>query len=275
MSAGSQKPTLYLSIPLVIGVVAASVYGLLHDDFYLRETPNWALQSRVQDIIDLALISPVLFFSSILAYRGKRMAMLIWGGTNLYLVYTFAIYCFSVHFNAMFLVYVACLGLAFYSMLYFAYRMVTTYPKPNMHNAKLTRITGGFFVLIAVIFYLLWLSTVVADLRYADVPESLVDTGLFTNPVHVIDLAIILPGIFITGWLLWKDKVAGYMLGPVILSFFVLMNLTIALLHAMMLQNEMTANAVLVYVMVGLSIGSLLLLQQFRRILGPGDEVIV
>jgi hypothetical protein len=40
-------------------------------------------------------------------------------------------------------------------------------------------------------------------------PENLLTTGLPTNPVHVIDLAIILPGIFMTGIMLIKKQPDG------------------------------------------------------------------
>lgn len=256
---------LFLSLPLLLGVVANSLYSLLAEDFYLRETPNWALQSWGQDIINIALVCPVLFFASIMAYTGRKTAMMIWAGANLYFVYTFAIYAFAIHFNELFLVYCINFGLAFYSCVYFIYWVATTHPQPVTNNDKLVRITSIFFFFLSIVFYVLWLSVVIPDMKSTEVPQSLIDTGLMTNPVHVIDLSIFLPAIFIVAFLLWKKKRLSYLLTPVLLTFLVLMNLTIGFLHALMFDQGMAGNPSLIYVMVALSVFCLVLLNGYVK----------
>ena len=252
--------TIWLSMPLVVVVAIASRYGLSHDNFYFRETPNWALQSRGQELIDLVLVCPVLLMAAVLAYRGNRKAMLVWAGASMYFVYTFVIYAFAVHFNAMFLLYCAGLGLSFYSMLYFITWLSKTELTFNHAVHRVTRITSIYFFFIAIAFLGLWLSAIIPDLRSTAVPPSLVETGLRTNPVHVLDLAVLLPGIFITGILLWRRHPLGIALAPVVLTFFVLMNITIGFLHLQMMQDGMVGNPVLVYVMGALALWSMYLL---------------
>jgi hypothetical protein len=261
MQASTKRPPiLWLSIPLVTIVAIASLYGLFTHDFYVRETPNWALQSRGQDLIDLVLVCPVLFMAAILIYRGSQKAMFVWAGTCLYLVYTFSIYAFAVHFNAMFLLYCLALGLAFYSMLYFITWLSKTDLTYNHSGHRVAKIIAIYFFIIAIAFMGLWLSTIIPDLRSTAIPSSLVETGVLTNPVHVIDLSVLLPGIFITGVLLWRRHPAGMALAPVILSFFVLMNITIGFLHMRMMQTGMVVTPVLVYVMGALALWSMYLL---------------
>lgn len=259
------KAVIFLTVPLLLGVAATSLYSLLAEDFYLRETPNWALQSWGQDIINIALVCPVLFFASVMAYTGRKSAMLIWAGVNLYLAYTFAIYAFAIHFNELFLVYCINFGLAFYACAYFIYWAVTTHPEPVMINNRLMRITSIFFFFLSVVFYLLWLSAVIPELSNTEVPQSLIDTGLMTNPVHVIDLSVFLPGMCIVAILLWRKVWMSYVLTPLLLTFLVLMNLTIGFLHALMFDQGMAGNPALIYVMVGLSVFCLVLLNGYVK----------
>ena len=48
--------------------------------------------------------------------------------------------------------------------------------------------------------------------------------------MHVLDLALVLPGVFIVGILLSRRLPLGVMLAPVVLVFFILMDLTITVI---------------------------------------------
>ena len=65
-------------------------------------------------------------------------------------------------------------------------------------------------------------------------PMNLAVVNLPTNPVHVLDLSIILPGIFLTGILLLQKDGIAFRMAPVFLIFFVLMDTTIALLSVIL-----------------------------------------
>ena len=54
-------------------------------------------------------------------------------------------------------------------------------------------------------------------------PRTLVETGLFTNPVHAIDLSFVLPAHIVAGVLLWRQRRAGELYGPVVLGFGIVM----------------------------------------------------
>jgi hypothetical protein len=125
----------YLSLPLVILLITVSILGLADPYVYLKETLNWRTQSLGQDIVDLFLISPILLITSILVYKKNQIALLLWSGAILYLIYTFVIYCFAVHFNYLFWVYCIILGLSFYSFVYFILMQLNE-PFKNMVNGK-------------------------------------------------------------------------------------------------------------------------------------------
>lgn len=231
------KHALTLSLPLAALVALVSYVGLTTPDFYSLETANWQAQAVGQDIADLFLVTPVLLITAFLASRRNSIGTLLWGGTLLYLIYTFIIYNFAIHCNSMFVFYCLALGLSFYSFLYFITSLVTEHVGNSLKNTTIIKTTGIYFLILPALFYFLWLSEVVPAVVSGTIPKSLIETGLFTNPVHVIDLSIFLPGIFITGLLILKRKPLGLLLTPVLLTFFVLMDITLAGLIIIMNQR--------------------------------------
>src|SRR6476660_2019568 len=96
-----RKKVIVLTLPLAVLISIASWVGLFTENFYYKETPNWISQAIGQDAIDLFLVTPLLLITAFLAIKNEK-AFLLWGGTTLYIVYTFVIYCFDVHFNGLF-----------------------------------------------------------------------------------------------------------------------------------------------------------------------------
>lgn len=256
----SNKIIPILSLSLSALTIVVSCVGLFTPDFYSAETLNWRAQSVGQDMIDLFLIVPCLLITSVLAYRNKTTATLIWGGVVLYLTYTFVLYCFDVHFNKLFIVYCIGLGLSFYSFIYFLFTQCKERIRETFGNKPVARFIGTYFIIMAVLFYFLWLSEIVPAISQNVVPESISETGLFTNGVQVIDLSVILPAIFITGIFLLRRISFGLILAPVILTFFVLMDVTIGMLAVVMKVKGVENDLMLTVIMSVLAIVSLLLL---------------
>lgn len=247
-------PVLLLSIPLLLGIVFTSSSGVLIKDLYLAETPNWAIQTRVQDYVDLFLVAPLLLFSAILAFNRIKMWFVIWAGINLYILYTYMIYCFAVALNPLFLFYCLCLGLSFYSLLFFIHSFRKTDLKAYVNSRPAKKLISIYFIFTAIAFGFLWSSELISFIRTGILPQSLVDTGLRTNPVHVIDLSVLLPGIFVTGILLWRNKYSGMILTPVVLTFLVIMNVTIGLINLFLYREGLAPSMSITWLMAILSV---------------------
>ncbi|MDB5249720.1 MAG: hypothetical protein JWQ40_4114 [Segetibacter sp.] len=259
------RTVLFLSLPLSALIIFVSCVGLLTPGFYSTETLNWQAQATWQDMIDLFLIVPCLLITSILAYRNNSAATMVWGGVVLYLTYTFVLYCFDIHFNKLFVIYCLCLGLSFYSFMYFLFRNYTESKNEDIKNKRLIRIIAIYFILVSVIFYSLWLAEIIPSIIKNTIPRSLAETGLFTNGVHVIDLAVFLPAVFITGVFLLKGKSLGFILTPVMLTFFVLMDITIGMLVVVMKTKGIESNLTLTLIMGAFALISLILLIWYCR----------
>ncbi|HEU5289160.1 MAG TPA: hypothetical protein VFU05_00875 [Cyclobacteriaceae bacterium] len=250
------------SIVLALLVAGISLIGIFTPDFYHRETIHWQIQSAGQDIIDLVLIVPILLLSTLVILRAKRTGMLLVAGVSLYLIYAFVIYAFDVHFNSLFFFYCLALGLSFYFFMYILSKLVSE--RTQLKTTKTIRkVIGTYFIVIAIIFYFLWLSEIIPASIANHAPASLMEVGLPTNPVHVLDLSIILPAILITGILLLKDKKMGHILTPIMLVFFVLMDITIGALNSMMLQNGLAGSITITVIMGALALLSFGLLMAY------------
>ncbi|MES2780519.1 MAG: hypothetical protein V4651_11535 [Bacteroidota bacterium] len=260
------KIILLLSLPLTALLIWVSCVGLCTPGFYVAETAIWQAQAIGQDIFDLFVVVPCLLISSILAYRNNRNATMIWGGTTLYLTYTFVIYCFDVHFNKLFVLYCLTLGLSFYNSLYFLFIQYKEQTKEDFKTTIALRSIAAFFIILSVLFNILWLAEIIPSILHNTVPKSVAEGGSLTNAVHVIDLAVILPGFFITAVLLLKRKSLGLLLTPMFLSFSILMALSIGVLMVVMKLKGVEAD-LSVSAMMGILalIGFTLLLFFFQK----------
>ncbi len=220
------KYALVFTLPIVLLVSLASLAGILRPELYGKETADWLAQTSAQDLIDLFLVVPLITLSGLYVFRGERLARPIWGGALVYLVYTFILYCFALHFNTLFLVYVGVLGLSAYSFIYY-FRLENRTPSLVRVPSRVRSVLSVYFMVIAVGFFLLWLGDVVPALIHGTLPTAIEKAGLTTNPVQVLDLSFVLPGLFIIGLLLRRNHPLGLLFAPVALVFFVLMDITI------------------------------------------------
>jgi len=200
---------------------------------YARDTANWAQQARAQDVADLVAVCS-LAVSAYLASRRSVRGFLTWAGGILFLIYTFAIYAFASTFNGLFLVYVAVLGLATYTFIGGVLRLdFEAFGKlsPIGHRARAP--LGVLLIALALIFAILWLSQDVPAIITGTVPSSVTQAGLLSNPIHVLDLALYLPAIFMSGLSLLRNRALGQVFSLPLLVFSMLEGLGILLIFAM------------------------------------------
>lgn len=266
MKSPAQSTFLAISLLLTCGVIMVSLTGLLTPDFYHRETLNWQAQSLGQDLIDLILAVPLLLMTGLLIWqKDEPRRRALWGGTVLYLLYTFCLYSFDVHFNSLFLIYCINLGLSFYGLLFLMYSSIGQEALPWLENVRLRKTTSWYLILLAILFYGLWLMDVIPAMITGVPPQSLLDVGLPTNGVHVIDLSVFLPGMLITGLLIRRKHPLGSQLGPILLTFMILMDMTIGGLTLFMIQKGLPGQPAIAVIMFALAIISLFLLIRILR----------
>jgi hypothetical protein len=216
-----------LSLPLaaLFAIAAAGAIGM--PQVYAREVPLWASQGRGQDWVDLVFAAPLLAVFAVMTLRGSRVASLLLAGTLAYSLYSLVLYAFFVHFGPLFLVYAAGLGLSFYALATLASALGHDDVGAWFSGRAPVLIVGGYSVLLGVLFYGLWLREVIPALLSGRMPQSTVEVGLITNPVHVLDLGVVLPAFIVGGIALARRRAVGYWLTSAMLAFGVVMDVAL------------------------------------------------
>jgi hypothetical protein len=253
-SSGSGS-LLIASVAVAILVTVASLLGLLAQWPYQDETENWALQARGQDIGNLVAVV-VLVISAIGLRAGSRRAGAVWAGALFYLLYAYIVYAFAVHFGRLFLVYVAVLGLVVYTLIGALRSRVLVSP---IGHERARRVAAWVLIATGSLFALLWLSEVIPATLTGQAPQSLEVAGLIVNPIHAIDLAVVLPGMIIVGALTLRSDRTGTRLAVPVLVFSALMGSSIVAAMVLITASGDTSGLVplvAVVVVVAASLGA-------------------
>jgi hypothetical protein len=258
------KIALWLSVIDALLVLTASASGIFLKSIYARETPSWAVQGIGQDIVNL-IAAVVLFITAYFVNKGSFKAFLVWSGVLLYLIYAYVIYAFDVHFNSLFLVYVAILGLSFYALIVSVIHVHLDDMQAYFSANTKARVVSVFLLVLGILFYLLWLREEIPALLTGKIPQSVIQANLPTNPVHVLDLGLYLPAMIITGLLLWRGKLIGYLLAGPLLVFSILTGSAILAIFLVMSSKGMQTNVAIEAFFVVIIVVSLVLNVLFLR----------
>ena len=213
------------SVAAVIGL-AASLIGIFVPATYQYETSNWAGQAIGQDIANVIAFTALLLLARS-ASRGSLRAVLCCAGVIAYGIYAYAIYAFTIHFGPLFLAYVAVLGLSVYALIGLLHGVNASAVKAAFRADAPLRSTAGVVAGIGVLFALLWLSEIGSATLSQSVPASLRVAGIASNPVYVLDLALLLPAAVVGGTLLIQRRPWGYVVAPILLTVLALLSVGI------------------------------------------------
>jgi hypothetical protein len=253
---------------LALCVSVTSLGGLLIPDMYARETGDWMAQSIGQDIFDLFIGVPALLVSFFLYRRGSRIGFFFLVGILIFLIYTFIIYALGIHFNRFFILYCNTLALANYSLIYLLRRVGSKEVKSWFPRERKNVLPAVYLLFFAVLFYSLWLSSIIPSIANNTVPKDLETIGLMTNPVHVLDLSFLLPGFIITAILLLRKHSLGYLFVPAIMTFSVFMTLSIATLVIYEYEKGFTGDLFVAIAMVFFTLVSCFVFVRFTKGIG-------
>ena len=225
-NAGKADIWLWLTVPIAVLPAIAAGAGVFIPGLY-RDNPGLVAQAIGQDAITLIVALPTLVIGAFLTSRGSQRARLIWLGVLVYVVYTYASFAFGIRFNPLFLIYVTLLGCSTYALIG---GLVTTDwagIKAAFTERTPVKVVSIFLVVIAGLFYLLWLSEAVPASLTGIPPQSVKEDGTPTNVIHVLDMAWLLPALLIAAVSLWRKHPIGYALAAALLGNLVFLALAI------------------------------------------------
>jgi hypothetical protein len=248
----------------------AAAAGVFVPAVYVKESTSWAAQGRGQDAVTLLMACPALVMSASYATRGSTRAVLVWLGIMIYVVYSYVLYAFFVHFGAVFPIYVAVLGLSSYALAGAASEIRVAEWRQLWPREFRSRAVSAWLVFIALAFGGMWIVAITRAMISGTAPEGVAEIGLPVNPVHVLDLAFMLPLTLVTGVAHWKRRAFGLVAATPLLVFFVLMDAAIVSMTFYMRAAGVTTTLALVPAMiVGIVISGVLAIVMLRNARAP------
>ena len=233
MAQPYRSVSLRLALAAAILMSLASAGGIWLPFVYAQETAAWAAQGTGQDIVNLAVVLPAMLIALYAASEGSLRAVLVVLGLLIYVVYSYVLYAFFVHFNLLFPIYVATLGTSFWALAGIVVD-VRQERIPELFEGKSGRAQSVYLMVSGLVFGVLWMSSIAASIASGDTPRELVEAGLTVNPVHVLDLAFVLPAMVVTSILLWKRHPLGWLWAVPLVTFAAAMGSAIVGMMAVM-----------------------------------------
>jgi hypothetical protein len=232
---------LWLSIVAAVFAIVGSVIALTNHQIYASLTPAFFPQALAQDIANLAVASPAMLILAGLALRGGLRAYLLWLGVVAFTVYNYVIYTFSIPFGPLFLLWVAVFGLCLYALIGGIVSADHRTIQAGYTNQRAITVAAWVLMVVAGLFYLLWLSEDVPALLVGKTPQSVMDLAVPTNPVHILDLGFFLPAAILTGVWLLKKKPLAFTIAPTLIVFLILTGIPILLTPVVQVTQGQTA----------------------------------
>ncbi len=254
-----------LTVVLSFALAIVSYYGAFVSNTYKRDAASMAAQGIGQDIVDLFFVVPLLIISLVLMYRNNKVAYFIFSGTVFYILYSFFIYSFGVHFNNLFLLYCLTVGASLYTFILIISELNGMDVQNWFSNKVPVRTIGIYFIFIALMFYLLWLKDIIPAILSNTIPKDVSDHNLLVNPVHVLDIAFVLPGLIITAILLIRKHKVGFILTPVFLVFIIILAIALIAMVIMLKIKGISDDTSIAAIFIILAIISIIILGIFLK----------
>lgn len=173
-------------------------------------------------LVMVCVAVPVLVAAMSLTARGSARGLVVWLAAAGYLLYQAVLFCFATPLNNLFLLYVAYLGLALWTLVSVLRATDLREFGARQSPAVPARWITGFALVLVLLNAGAWLVQIVPAV-FSRNPASLLDgTGLLTNPVFVQDLAVWLPLLAMAALAGRRRRPWGLLVTGSMLAMFVL-----------------------------------------------------
>ncbi len=261
----NKKAIIILTIVLAAALAIVSFFGAFDTATYERDAPSLAAQGAGQDFVDLVIVVPLLILSLVFVPRKSRAALFILAGAVFYILYSFCIYAFGIHFNTFFLLYCLILGSSLYLFILVILELIRMNVQNGFSEKAPIRLTATYLILIAGLFYVLWFKDIIPAILNNTIPKAVSDYDLLVNPVHVLDMAVALPGLVLTAVLLMKKRRLGFILAPIVLVFIILLAIALAAMVFVSQARGFTEDPSIAYIFVVMAAISTVFLYLFLK----------
>jgi hypothetical protein len=206
-----------------LAVVAALAGGLtvVMPDL-LRGPAAMNGSARGTALIVLVAAVPILVAGMVATARGSARALVAWLAAAAYLLYNAVMLLLGTPANHLFLLYVAMLSLALWSLVAVLRGVDVAAFGSRFGPGAPVRAVAVYTWVVAALNALAWLKGAVPGSFEDGQPSYLDGTGLTTLPTYVQDLAFWLPLLAVAAGWLWRRAAWGYLAVTALLGMLVL-----------------------------------------------------
>lgn len=194
---------------------------------YYWDTLSSVAQMQANDLVTLLVGLPLLAIAFWLTLRGSLRGQLLLTGTLAFILYTYITMCFGAAYNKLFLVYVALFSLSLFALI-LSMMSLDLKTLPARFSEKLPRKRIAFLLFFAAAFLsLAWLGRIAPTIFQNQNPALNNVTSMF---IQAMDLGIIVPLCVLSGVLLLRRSVWGYLLASVSMMKFLTLGLAVSVM---------------------------------------------
>ncbi|HCW52236.1 MAG TPA: hypothetical protein DG753_00520 [Clostridium sp.] len=231
----NKKIIYVLSILIMLLVFAASLIGVLSNEIhvhpnvitafdeeielyqkglYHRDSVSMATQAIAQDIVTLIIGIPMALISLFLINKENKKGIFLLTGIIGYFLYTYTSYSFLAFFNSFYLVYLAIMALSFYDFILCICELNRYRLKDEFSDKFPQKGLSIFLYITGIVIGLIWLGRIIPAIINNSAPVGLEHYS--TLAIQTLDLGVVVPACFVTGYLLRKGKQMGYLFSIVL-----------------------------------------------------------
>ena len=187
----------------------AALIGVLDQKVYSAILPSELLPGTIsQDLISIftALALVFLTFKTGDADAKKQIVVI---SLLAYLFYGYGIYVIERLYNALYLLYMAIFSLSFWTLVYSLISIDIDAVKNIKAPNWIRNLSAGFLIFTAFLFYFLWTSQLIPLMQTGEKIDTLYS-------IYILDMALILPAILASAFMLIKKKALGLVFAPIL-----------------------------------------------------------
>lgn len=196
-----------------------TIYG---KGFYQHMSADVAIQGIAQDYVTLLIGIPLLIIGLYLARKNKLKGQILLSGTLGYFTVTYLFYLCMAMYNPLFLLWIILASLSFYTFLLSIFSIGLSDLTPYFKNKLPTRFIGGFLIFNAILIGIMWLGVILPPFLNGRIYPTELE-HYTTLIVQGLDLSILLPASFLSGFFILKKKTIGFMIAPIYTVFLSLL----------------------------------------------------
>ena len=204
------------------------------------------------DAVRVFFAVPLLIITFVFHLRGSLRGTLLFIGMLANFFYQYLLWAIGWAFNPHFLIYIVCYSFSMVTIVLLFTSMDKKQIRESISEKFPVRTISIFVLLIGLILVVMWLKEIIPATRTNTIPLAF--QGANTLFVQATDLGVIVPLVVLTGILLLKRNIYGYLLSSMAMLFFIAMALSICsgVVLAGLRTGKMDAVGLIIFTLLGL-----------------------